>query len=157
MRNFLNSHVLIAVRLQFDYPALLLVLDDLANERFGTIGCTEYDAMNIDCTYSNHKIGKEEQRGGKYSNNLENSTPRSSCLEMYYCLLISMMITGCICLFIRKLRYSQWNSCLEPIVLDCMNALTTRIDPVTHLYPFMQSAAEGAPLDGTIIFINKLL
>jgi len=134
--NFLNR--LIAARSRFDYPALVL---NLALERFGNIGCKEYDVMNrtplihIILSAESAKSNREakviilrkilqEAPGNASLPYLDNNFPLHLAIHQGY----------------------QWKSGLEPIVLDCTSSLT-RLDPVTHLYPFMQSASVGAPLD----------
>jgi hypothetical protein len=134
--NFLNR--LIAARSRFEFPMLVL---NLALERFGTIGCTEYDITNrtplihVILSAESEKSNREtkviilrkileEAPGNASLPYLGNNFPLHLAIRQGY----------------------QWESVLEPIVLDCTSALT-EIDPATNLYPFLQSAAIGLPLD----------
>jgi len=132
--NFINR--LIAARSRFEYPVHIL---NLAIERFGTIGCTEYDAMNR-TPLIQIILSQSAQSGTEMEAILRKilkKAPGNASLPY---------LDNRFPLHLAISKGYLWDTGLEPIVLDCTNALA-KPDPVTHLYPFMQAAAGGAPLN----------
>ena len=132
--NFINR--LITARSRFEYPVYIL---NLAIERFGANGCTEYDSMNR-TPLIQIILSRSAQSGTEMEAILRKilkQAPGNASLPY---------LDNRFPLHLAIRQGYLWDTGLEPIVLDCTNALA-KPDPMTHLYPFMQAAAEGAPLN----------